>query len=155
MPAWFDVNSLSDLKDEDIKGMHDSQLKIEALIAQQIDQGIQKDHIFLGGFSQGAVMALLTGLQYEQPLAGIIALSGYLPVTPTFKTYTSTDQKTLSIFLGHGTLDDIVPIALANEALNRLKPLGYSVEYHSYEMAHQISLQEIQDIRQWLIKTVS
>jgi phospholipase/carboxylesterase len=152
MPAWFDIKSLSDLKQEDTAGIRDSQAKIKALIQHQIQQGIEARHIFLGGFSQGAAMALLTGLQYETPLAGIIALSGYMPLAHTLTQKTTPCHTQLPIFIGHGVLDNVVPFALAKQTRSLLENIGYNLSWHEYSFAHQVSSQEMQDIRQWLIK---
>jgi phospholipase/carboxylesterase len=155
MPAWFDIRSLTDLDDEDEKGMRKSQVNIAQLIGQQIDQGISANHIFLGGFSQGAAIALLTGLQYEKPLAGIIALSGYLPLAKNLEKCPITSRKTLPIFIGHGSFDSVVPVALAIRTKNALNKLGYKPDYHTYNMAHQVSFEEMQDVKQWIVKEVS
>jgi len=156
MPAWFDVESLTDLDNEDANGIYDSQTKIEELITQQIDQGIKADHIFLGGFSQGGAIALLTGLKYEKQLAGIISLSGYLPLAHSAeKNIYEKNISKLPIFLGHGTIDSVVPIVLGEKSKSILEELGYPIDWHTYHMAHQVSLQEIQDIQRWIIKQIS
>jgi phospholipase/carboxylesterase len=156
MPAWFDIKSLTDLDNEDAQGISDSQAKIEQLIAQQIDQGIKAERIFLGGFSQGGAVALLTGLKYKKQLAGIISLSGYLPLAHSQdKNIYDENIRKLPIFWGHGTIDSVVPILLGEKSKSILEKLGYDVDWHTYPIAHQVSLQEIQDIQRWITKQIS
>ncbi|OGT97230.1 MAG: carboxylesterase, partial [Gammaproteobacteria bacterium RIFOXYB2_FULL_38_6] len=110
--AWYDVKSLTDLNHEDEKGIRESNQFIETLIEEQMNSGIESKNIFLAGFSQGAAMSLFTGLRYPKPLAGIIALSGYLPLPEKIKTERSSQNQTVPIFMAHGTCDTIVPIQL-------------------------------------------
>ena len=156
MPAWYDIQSLTNLDHEDAQGIYDSQAKIEQLIAQQINQGIKAECIFLGGFSQGGAMALLTGLKYKKRLAGVISLSSYLPLAcSTEKSIYEKNIAKLPIFLGHGIIDNVVPIFLGEKSKSILEKLGYHVDWRTYHLAHQVSLQEIQDIQRWIIKQIS
>ena len=153
MPAWFDIKSLTDLDNEDTVGIHESQAKVQQVIETQIADGSQSQHIFLGGFSQGAATALFTGLQYKAQLAGIIALSGYIPLTDSIqKQGNATYNTQLPIFIGHGALDSVVPIVLAKRSQAILHNLGYPVSYHAYNAAHQVPPEEWRDLRQWIIK---
>ena len=156
MPAWFDIESLTTLDHEDAEGIHDSQAKIEELISQQVNLGIQPEKIFLGGFSQGGALALLTGLKYKKRLAGVISLSSYLPlIHSTQEKIYEKNTLNVPIFLGHGTMDNIVPLSLGEKTKSVLEALGYHVTWHTYEFAHQVSFQEIQDMQRWIIKQIS
>jgi phospholipase/carboxylesterase len=153
MPAWYDIlgNDINDMsKREDEQGLRTSQAAIEALLAREKARGIPAHRIVLAGFSQGCAMALLTGLRHAESLAGIVALSGYLPLAATTaKERHATNAKT-PIFMGHGLQDNVVHINRATASRDALQALGYTVNWHAYPMAHSVCMEEIADLNQWL-----
>lgn len=149
MRGWFDIYHLDRLTQEDLEGMQASQKLIEGLIQQELSQGIPSENIFLGGFSQGGAIALFTGLRYAKKLAGILDLSGYLPRIPQLATEAHPNNKNTPIFIAHGKYDPVVPYQLAVLTRDYLQKLNYPVTFHSYDMAHEVCPQELQDIEQW------
>lgn len=147
MPAWYDVLSLTSADRADEAGMRRSMIAIRQLIERETSRGVSPDHIILAGFSQGAAMALSVGLQHDKPLAGIMALSGYLPKAAQSGWPTAP---TSSIFIGHGLEDNIVPYALGKAAYLALNEAGYNVDWHSYSMGHAVCGEEIRDISAWI-----
>lgn len=151
MRAWYDIYGFSLTAKIDKPGISQSVLSIEQLIEREVNRGIPYQAIFLAGFSQGAAIALTTGLTHKQPLCGIIALSGYLPSTDTLKSVSSNHQHT-PIFQAHGTNDPIVPCPLGELTRDTLIQAGYTVDWHSYPMQHSVCAQEVNDLSQWLQK---
>lgn len=152
MRAWYDIYSLDNLHHEDHSGIQVSEQAIAQLIQQQQAAGISASRIILAGFSQGGAIALHTGLRYPAKLGGILGLSTYLPLLPDLSAQASASNQTTPIFLAHGEYDDILPLALGEKTRDYLSQAGYSVEWHSYPMAHQVCLPEIADISRWLQK---
>jgi len=150
MPAWYDITSLGMNQHIDYDGMKKSEQQIQHIIQQEENLGIPAEKIVLAGFSQGAVMALFTGIHFSKRLAGIMALSGYLPFTrETLAAQQSKNQAT-SLFVGHGTGDNVVPYQAGLMAYDTLQSAGFKAQWHSYTMAHSVSGQEIRDISVWL-----
>jgi phospholipase/carboxylesterase len=150
MRAWYDITG-GNLQDRiDHAGIQKSVLVVRALIQQELDRGLPAESIMLGGFSQGAVMALTVGLCYPERLGGIIALSGYLPLLDDVLRQAPAANKQIPIFLGHGTEDSLVPHRLSQVVYESLQAAGYSASMHSYAMPHTVCAEEIGDIRQWL-----
>lgn len=150
MRGWYDITSLTAEGRDDHAGIALSQQQIEQLIIQQQDSGIDSSKILLMGFSQGAAMALTVGLRYSQPLAGIIALSGYLPAAKETLALASQANKHIPIFIGHGTADPIVMYQWGQMTYQTLKQAGYPVDWHSYPIQHHVSIDEINDIGAWM-----
>lgn len=151
MSAWFDIfGGFSAEDEEDSDGIQDSKTNIEELIAQEKSRGIAADQIILAGFSQGCAMALETALCYPEKLAGVIGLSGYIPMLDTFAERYNAGNKEVPVFFAHGTHDEVVPISRAMDALEVLKTLGQNVEWHEYTMPHTLCMPEIMDISKWL-----
>lgn len=150
MRAWFDIYSLNKIQDTDEKGILASTRLVEDLIDREIQRGISTEKIVLAGFSQGGTIALATGLRYKKPLAGILALSTYLPNAKTIFAESSASNFTTSIFLAHGTQDSILPYALGQHLLELLQQNKYLVNWHSYFMGHSVCEKEIGDIAVWL-----
>ena len=153
MPAWFDIRH--DRGQEDDAGLRRSQAAIEALLAREQARGMPANRVVLGGFSQGCAMALLTGLRYPERLAGIVGMSGYLPLAGTLAAERSAANADVPIFLAHGRQDEMVPLPRAIASRDALQALGYPVEWHEYPMGHSVSAQEVQDLRRWLLKVLS
>ncbi len=150
MRAWFDIFALSLNTKEDEVGIRSSQNKIEAIIEEQIQQGIPAARIFLVGFSQGGAMAMHTGLRYPQPLAGIIVLSAYLPLREKLLTEMNEAQLQTPIFMAHGLYDTVLPYLFGEASRKLLESLGFKIEWHSYAIDHGVCAEEIVDIRQFL-----
>ena len=150
MPAWYDIIETDLGIRHDEAGIAASARAIQLLIEQQQMHGIPADRIVLAGFSQGAAMSLHVGLAQSEPLAGIMALSGYLLLPGQLKTHLKPESLTSSLFMAHGINDPVVPYDLGEMAHDRLQKLGMDVEWHSYPMAHQVCPKEIVAIGSWL-----
>ncbi|HZN26763.1 MAG TPA: alpha/beta fold hydrolase [Burkholderiales bacterium] len=153
MRAWYDVR-WGDLegrsKQADEKGVRASQAAVVQLVEREIARGVGAEDIVLAGFSQGGAIALQTGLRYPEKLAGIMALSTYLPLAETLANEATAENRQTPIFMAHGTDDGVVPYAMAARSRDVLAQHGYQVEWHEYPMPHSVCLEEIQDIGSWL-----
>lgn len=150
MRAWYDVRPEGGERREDAAGVRESQARIEALIARENQRGIAAGRIVLAGFSQGGAMALHTGLRHAERLAGILALSCFLPLPDTLAAEASPANRDVPIFLAHGTHDTTIPLARALRAREVLRGLGYQVEWHEYPMPHAVCDEEVADLARWL-----
>jgi len=150
MRAWYDVRGVGGERREDADGVRASQAQIEALIAREKSRGITADRIVLAGFSQGGAMALHTGLRHAERLAGVMALSCFLPLADDLAREASPANRDVPIFMAHGTDDDLIPLARARRAHDILVGLGWRVEWHEYPMPHSVCPEEIADISAWL-----
>jgi phospholipase/carboxylesterase len=150
MRAWYDIYSLTRGGPQDDAGIRRSQAEIEALIEQQIALGIPAAHIMLAGFSQGGAIALHTALRYPQQLAGVMALSTYLPVSATLDGEQTAANMTIPIFMAHGSFDGVIPLDNGSASSLALQKRGYNVEWHEYAMSHSVCSDEIADIRQFI-----
>ncbi len=149
MRAWYDIVSL-DTRGHDEAGIRRSAAAIDGLVAREIERGVASSRIVLAGFSQGAAMALFTGLRHSEPLGGIVALSGYLPLADALPDEAAPANRQIEIFQAHGGHDEVVPRALGHGSAERLREAGYRVEWREYTMAHQVCLEEVHDIGRWL-----
>lgn len=149
MRAWYDILGTDLAKREDEAGLRKSQAAIEALIAQEKSRGIAADRIILAGFSQGCAMTLQTGLRHPEKLAGLLCLSGYVPINATLAAERNAANQNTPIFMAHGRGDPIIPIDRAEKSRDLLKALDYSVEWHEYMMQHSVCPEEIDDISAW------
>jgi phospholipase/carboxylesterase len=154
MPAWYDIysNDIADRQDE--TGMRASQSQIEALIAREKHRGIPANRILLAGFSQGGAIALHTGLRHAESLAGIMALSTYLPLHEKFQDERSEQNQRTPVFMAHGKFDDIIPMETAAATKTLLEKSGYDVEWHDYLMPHSLCNEEIADIRDFILRVL-
>ena len=152
MPAWYDI--AADRSREDEAGLRRSQASIDALLAREQARGVPAHRIVLGGFSQGCAMALLTGLRYPQRLAGILGMSGYLPLAGALAAERSSANADAPIFLAHGTQDEMIPLPRAAASRDALAALGYAVEWHQYPMGHSVCAPEVQDVQRWLLRVL-
>lgn len=150
MRGWYDIAELGSLRQEDESGIRASAGMIEALIAQQIASGIPTRRIVLAGFSQGATMALHTALRYPQALAGVVALSGYLPLAASFAAEAHPANAPTPIFLAHGISDNVVPLRLGENTRVILERSKYVVTWLTYPISHSVCTQEIDDIAKFL-----
>ncbi|WP_292975237.1 dienelactone hydrolase family protein [Nitrosomonas sp.] len=150
MRAWYDIQDVDFIKREDEAGLYRSQRAILALIKRENQRGIPSERIVLAGFSQGAAMALQVGLRHPDKLAGIIALSGYLPLAHKIRQETHAANQETPVFMAHGNHDNVVSVDLARTSLQLLRKYNYSVIWHEYPMAHTVCDQELADISCWL-----
>jgi len=150
MRAWYDIAGSSIDAQQDEQGIRDSQASIETLIAQEAARGIAPGHIFLAGFSQGGAIALHTALRQTVPLAGVLALSAYLPMSDSVNSEALPATRITPIFMAHGRGDPVVPFELGIASRETLIRLGYAVEWHEYSMQHSVCEQELRDIEIWL-----
>lgn len=150
MRAWYDISSLGGEFVDDDAGLEDSRQHVERLIAREHERGVAARRIVLAGFSQGGAIALHTGLRHRQPLAGIMALSTYLPAAERLAAERSSANATTAIFMAHGRYDQIVPYRAGSRSRDYLRSLGQPVEWHDYPIEHSVSLPEIRDIAAWL-----
>ncbi|MDO9189317.1 MAG: alpha/beta hydrolase [Sulfurimicrobium sp.] len=155
MPAWYDVCSQDLRQIEDEAGIRASQQRVEALIHREEARGIPASRIVLAGFSQGGAIALHTGLRHAAPLAGLLALSTYLPLTHTLASEASTASTGAPIFMAHGTADSVIPLGQGIASRDWLEEHGYAVEWREYPMAHSVCPEEIIDIGQWLVQVLT
>ena len=150
MRAWYDIAAFDLGARQDEAGMRASVDEIETLIARENARGIPSERILLAGFSQGGAVALAAGLRHAEKLAGIIALSTYLPMHAPLAAERSAANAAIPIFWGHGTLDPVVALQRGVDSRDLLQSLGYAVEWHTYLMAHAVCAEEISDLRDWL-----
>lgn len=153
MRAWYDVTG-SVSRDEDRQRIRRSMAWINELVAREVDRGVAQDRIVLAGFSQGGAMALCAGLRYPEAVAGVMCLSGYLLLPETLQAEASEPNRQLPIFQAHGTQDTVVPYVLGRSGHDTLRAAGYPVAWHEYSMGHQVCLEELRDISDWLTHTL-
>jgi phospholipase/carboxylesterase len=150
MRAWYDILGTDLAKREDEKGLRASQAAIERLIEREKSRGIAADRIVLAGFSQGCAMTLQTGLRHPEKLAGLLCLSGYVPIHATIEAERHGANHETPIFMAHGRGDQVIPIDRAEKSRDVLQALGHPVEWHEYMMQHSVCPEEIDDISAWL-----
>ena len=150
MRAWYDILGMDLVRREDEAGLRKSQQQIEQLIVRENERGIPSSHIILAGFSQGCAMTLQTGLRYPEKLAGLICLSGYLPLSSLINDERHHANLHTPIFMAHGRGDPVVQISRAEASRDLLKELGHPVDWHEYMMPHSVCEEEIDDIGSWM-----
>ena len=155
MPAWYDLLGLEMGAPQDEAGIRAAQCDIESLIAREQERGIAAERIVLAGFSQGGALALHTALRYPQPLAGVLALSTYLPLQSMLEAERHAANSGLPIFVAHGIDDTVISLATGQLTAQALAQHGYDVTYREYPMAHSVCLEEINDIRDFLHKVLA
>lgn len=153
MPAWYDILEMSLERKIDIAQIERSAQQIRDLIQREIERGVKPEHIVIAGFSQGGAVAYHVALGYPQRLAGLMTLSTYLATNDSLKY--SDINTDLPILIEHGVQDPVVPVVLGQQANQLLTDKGYNVEYHTYPMAHQVCMPQIQNIGQWLNKVLA
>ena len=155
MPAWYDILGADLVRREDEAGLRQSQAAIEALIARERTRGMPADRIVVAGFSQGCAMALMIGLRHPERLAGIVGLSGYLPLADKTAQERSAANQGVPIFLAHGSRDGVIVLPRATASRDVLKSLGYALEWHEYPMEHSVCPEEIADLARWLRRVLA
>ncbi|HEY9183114.1 MAG TPA: alpha/beta hydrolase-fold protein [Gammaproteobacteria bacterium] len=155
MRAWYDVLSADLERRADERGVRASQRLVEALLERESSRGIPAGRIVLAGFSQGGAIALQTGLRHPEPLAGVLALSCYVPLAASLEAERTDANRGVPIFLAHGVDDEIVPVGAGRRSRELLARLGYNVEWHEYAMPHSVCMEEIGDLGAWLRRVLS
>jgi len=154
MRAWYDIFPPGSVQREDEPALRASQALIEALIAKEKARGIPADHIVLAGFSQGCAMTLQAGLRHPEKLAGLMCLSGYLPLAGSIAAESHPANLSTPIFMGHGRQDPVVVIPRAEQSRDVLSTLGHKIEWHEYPMQHSVCQEEVEDIGHWLTRVL-
>ncbi|NPC56295.1 alpha/beta hydrolase [Caenimonas soli] len=155
MRAWYDILGMDLVQREDEAGLRLSLGSVEELLAREKARGMPAERIVLAGFSQGCAMALLTGLRHKERLAGIVGLSGYLPLAQSIAAERSDANALTPIFMAHGLYDNVVPIDRGKASCEALRTLGYAVDWNEYPMAHSVCMEEIADLNRWLLKVLA
>lgn len=150
MPAWYDIIGRNLMDQEDAEGIKRSAASIIELIEREVQRGIDYRHIALAGFSQGCAMVLYIGLRFPHQLAGIIALSGYLPLALSLNLEKHSANQSTPIFMAHGTFDPVVALDRAQASHSLLANLGYQVDWNEYPMEHSVNHEELKDISRFL-----
>jgi phospholipase/carboxylesterase len=150
MRAWYDILGTDLVRREDEAGLRESREQIDALIEREAGRGVPKNRIVLMGFSQGCAMTLMTGLRHPERLAGLVGLSGYLPLAASTAAEAHEANRDVPIFLAHGLYDGVVPVGRAVETRDLLTGLGYAVSWHEYPMQHNVVPEEIAAIEGFL-----
>jgi phospholipase/carboxylesterase len=150
MRAWYDILGTDIAKREDETGLRLSQKSIEQLLEREKARGIPANRIILAGFSQGCAMALQVGLRYPEKLAGLLCLSGYVPLRDVLVNERHSANHETPIFLAHGRADPVIPLQRAEQSRDLLLELDYKIEWHEYMMQHSVCAEEIDDISAWL-----
>ena len=153
MRAWYDISDGANRR-EDEHGVRASQVLIETLIGREKERGTKAERLVLAGFSQGGAIALQTGLRHPERIAGIMALSAYVPVGETLTAEASAANRDVPIFMAHGSYDPVIPLGRAEQSRGLLQSLGYPVEWREYGMPHSVCPEELADIGVWLGKVL-
>ena len=154
MRGWYDIKALALKAEEDASGIHQSEQSIRRLIQHELDQGIAANRIVIAGFSQGGAMALQVALRYPQRLAGLLALSTYLPLRDTLADEANVANRDIPILMCHGNQDPVVPFELGDHSRRLLQEQGYVVDFRTYSMPHSVCAEEVADISAWLQKVL-
>ena len=150
MRAWYDIRDLSIEQRADEAGVRESIAQVDALIAREGERGVPPSRLVLVGFSQGGAIALAAGLRREAGLAGIAALSTYLPLVTSTAAEATAAGKATPVFMAHGRHDPVVPASLGERSREALRHLGLAVEWRDYPMPHSVCAEEVRDLGDWL-----
>ena len=153
MRAWYDILSLDATGRADAAGVRESTALLDALIEREQQRGVAADRIVVAGFSQGGAIAINAVLHAQQKLAGLMALSTYIPLPGEMAA--SGGNRDLPVFMAHGSFDPMLPMQWGKASAEQLTALGFAVEWHDYPMAHAVCAEEINDIRDWLLKVLA
>jgi phospholipase/carboxylesterase len=154
MRAWYDIQGFDRKAAEDVNGFRDTDVQIRQLIVRETGRGIPATRIVLAGFSQGGAVSLYTAPRFPETLAGVMALSCYLPRESSFGAERAAANDATPIFMAHGRGDAVLPLALGLQSRDFLKAQGYAVEWHDYPMAHAVCAAEVADIREFLLRVL-
>lgn len=150
MRAWYDIRDFDFASRADEAGVLESIDQVEALIAREATRGVPASRVLLAGFSQGGAIALAAGLRRDTPLAGLIALSTYLPMADALARAMPASASAQPLFMAHGQQDPVVPYVAGDMSAARLRALGFTVDWHAYPMAHQVCGEQIRDLGDWM-----
>ena len=150
MRAWYDILGFSAQAKEDAAGIRASAAAVTELVDREIERGMPSERIVLAGFSQGGAIALHTALRSPKPLAGVLALSTYLPLAATLAAERSAANASIPLFMAHGTDDAVLPLEMAETSRRALEALDYAVDWHAYPMEHSVCMDEVRAIGAWL-----
>ncbi len=155
MRAWYDIKGSDLQRTEDEPGLRDSFAQVHALLDREVARGVPASRIVLGGFSQGCAITLGAGLRYGQRLAGLVGLSGYLPLAATTAAERRDANALTPVFLGHGTRDGMVQLPRGQAGRDTIAGLGNPVQWHEYPMEHSVCPEEVRDLRAFLLKVLA
>ena len=155
MRAWYDVLGAQLDKREDETGLRATMRQVQLLIEREVARGVPARRIVLGGFSQGCAMTLLAGLRYPQRLAGLLGMSGYLPLAASTAADRHAANAEVPVFLAHGQRDGVIGLDRAVASRDALAKLGYQVEWHEYPMEHSVCMEEVEEINAWLLRVLA
>ena len=150
MRAWYDIREADLANRADEAGVAASVEQVEALVAREAQRGVPASRVFLAGFSQGGAVTLAAGLRRSEPLAGLVALSTYVPAAQTAAAALAAGANAQPVFMAHGTQDPVVPLRAGEQSAALLRDLGFAVDWHAYPMPHSVCLEEIRDLGDWL-----
>jgi phospholipase/carboxylesterase len=150
MRAWYDILNMDLVRREDEAGLRDSMALLHALIDAEVARGVPAKHIVLGGFSQGCAIALGAGLRYRERLAGLVAMSGYMPLADTLAAERSMANADTPVFQAHGRGDGVIAMPRATATRDQLLALGQPLEWHDYPMEHSVCMEEVQHLQAYL-----
>ena len=155
MRAWYDILGADLVKREDEAGLRESMQQVGQLIDREVARGVPASRIVLAGFSQGCAIALGAGLRHGERLAGLVGLSGYVPLAATSAAERHAASQGLPVFMAHGRSDGIVPLARGTAGRDLLKGLGCDVEWHDYPMEHSVCMEEVLALNRWVLKVLA
>jgi phospholipase/carboxylesterase len=155
MRAWYDILGADLVKREDEAGLRESFAQVHALLDREVQRGVPAHRIVLGGFSQGCAVTLGAGLRYPQRLAGLVGMSGYLPLADTSAAERKDANALTPVFLAHGRSDGVVALARGTAGRDLLQQQGQPLEWHDYPMQHSVCMEEVQDLQRWLLKVLA
>lgn len=150
MRAWYDIRDADLARRADDAGVEESIVQVQALIAREAARGVPAGRLLLAGFSQGGAITLAAGLRRSEPLAGLVALSTYLPMHDRAAQMLVPQAASQPLFMAHGTQDPVVPYAAGEMSAARLHELGFNVDWHRYPMPHSVCAEEIRDLGDWM-----
>ena len=155
MRAWYDILGMDIRRDEDEEGLRTSEAQVRALVEREVSRGVSEERIVLAGFSQGGAIALQAGVRHPRQLAGIMALSTYLPLPEKLEAEASPANRDCPVFMAHGTQDPVVPFEGGQLSKEALEAQGYEIEWREYPMPHSVCMEEIADAATWLTRVLS
>jgi phospholipase/carboxylesterase len=155
MRAWYDILGADLVRREDEVGLRESIALVHTLIDREVARGVPANRIVLGGFSQGCAITLGAGLRYHQRLAGLAALSGYMPLADTTAAERRDANALTPVFQAHGRSDGVIPLARATATRDQLQSLNQPVQWHDYPMEHSVCMEEVQALNKWLLQVLS
>lgn len=150
MRAWYDIRGMEVSRDQDEEGIARSAEQVAVLVDREVARGIPPERIVLAGFSQGGATAAHVALRYPRSLAGLMVLSGYLLLPDRLGSEMHEANRAINVFVGHGSMDPVVPVAMGHDLVGRFRELGMPVSWREYPIPHSVSQEELLDIGDWL-----